>query len=361
MTARSVWWPTPYLPSRWFDEEALAASGRYHQPLRRAALGRTTAQVGLIGLGQWWLLDRVGTDGATTWVLGALIVAIGWWAPAAAVDAWFEFRHEPRFGHRPLPPHRFAVGSIVTLSAAAAVALGLAFVVRFALQNAPDRWWLIVGCGVALVLVVVGALGAALSRIGHRIEPLDDEIVAAIGAELGLAVTYGRMRSDAIVGLNALTIGWRNVSVVVTDDLLAEPPELQQHVVAHELSHVRHRDTVTSLLVTAVAEGAAIGAVAALIPVSDLVDGRRLPTLFVMAAAAAGLVNIVVAWVSRAHERRADLDAHRLVGPTPEWALRRLHLTDRADLAPPWWVRLLASHPSPGERLELARSVRHRA
>ncbi len=365
MTSLSVWWPTPYRPSRWFDDEALAASARYHRPLRRAAFSRLALQLALIGLGQWWLLTRTAaadelSGEASTWILGAVIVAVGWWAPAALVDAWFEFRHEPRFGHRPLPRGQFAVGSFVTLVAAVAVALGVAFAVRFLVDQAPGRWWLILGLVVAAALVIVGGLGAAASRVGHRIEPLDDEVVGAIGEELGLDVSYGRMRSDAIVGLNALTIGWRHVDVVVTDDLLAEPAELQQHVVAHELSHVRHRDTMTSLLATAVADGLAIGAVAASVPVADIADGRRLPMLLVAAAAAAGIANIVLAWLSRAHERRADLDAHRLVGPTPEWALRRLHLTDRADLAPPWWARLVASHPSPGERLELARVVRER-
>ncbi len=367
MSRVSVWWPTPYRASRWFDDATLEASERYHRPLRRAALGRTAAKLGLIGVGQLWLLGRSagesgGTGPVTDWLVGAVVLAVGWWLPASMVDGWFEFRHEPRFGHTPLSAHRFAVGSGITLVATLVVALIASVFVKASIDWAGEQWWALIAVAMMVALVVIAVIGAAMSRIGHQIEPLDDaELFRAIGEELGLNVSFARMRSDSIVGLNALTIGWRRVDVVVTADLLIEPDELQQHVVAHELSHVRHMDTVTSMSTAALAEGLALGALAMALPFDFASDGRWFPSLVVLAAVCVALARVVLAWLSRAHERRADLEAHRLVGPTPEWALRRLHLTDRADLCPPWWVRLVATHPSPGERLELAHSHRSSA
>ncbi len=360
MSGFSVWWPTPYRASRWFDEQAIEASERYHRPLRRAAAMRLGAQLGLVSLAQIWLLTRPASENAgLDWVVSSLVLALGWWLPAAAVDSWFEFHHEPIFGHVPLAGREFMVGSAITFAASVAVVLGTSLFLRGVTSRFPERWWLFVAIGLMVSLTVLAIVGAALSRVGHRIEPLEDtERFAEIGGEFGLDVSYARIGSDALPGLNALTIGWRKVDVVVTTDLLNEPDELQRHVVAHELSHVRHRDTVTSLAATVVIEGFAIGLLAMALPIEFASDGRRFPTLIGLALAVASVVRIGLAWLSRAHERRADLDAHRLVGPTPEWALRRLHLTDRADLCPPWWVRLVATHPTPGERLELARTER---
>ena len=78
--------------------------------------------------------------------------------------------------------------------------------------------------------------------------------------------------------------------------------------------------------------------------------------LVAVADTASLVTGLVEAWMSRAHERRADLDAARLVGVPDAVALRRLHTHEFGDLDPVaparWWAR----HPPPAERLALLSS-----
>ncbi len=368
----TAWWPTPHDPSRWFSNDELRSSRRYNLPVRRVAVARAAAQIALLVVGQWLLLERsgVGLSAETPWLVrfgaGVAVIVLAWWIPTTVADTWFEYRHEPRVGHRPLPVRRFMVGLGASLLGAALGVSGLAALFLLGVRLFGDLWWLGGVLAVVLGSVAMGLLGPRLSRLATNYEPLDGSAFA--GLTKNLDVTFVRMAAETNPGPNAMAMGWRRVTIAMTPDLLEAEDELQAHVVAHELSHVRHRDAMATMIITALTEAATLIVVARLVASDAVVsrlgqleagfgitDPRALPIVV------AGLVLSIVAcrpflaWLSRAHERRADLDAHRLVGPTPEWALRTLHVTSRGDLDPPRWVRFFLSHPAPAERLELAR------
>lgn len=372
MKGPTVWWPTPHDPTQWFSPDELRSSQRYNRPVRRVALARAVGQVALLALGQWALLERsgLGFEAASPWVVcfatGVAVVVVAWWLPTALADTWFEYRHEPRVGHRPLPVGRFWMGLAGAFAGAVCGVAGLAGLFFLGVRLFGDWWWLGGVLAVVLGSVGLGLVGPRLGRLAANFEALENHPFE--GLAKNLEVSFVRMDSDANPGPNAMAMGWRRITVAMTPDLLGADDELQQHVVAHELSHVRHRDALITMGVTALIESAGLIFVARLVASGwgrsrlDTIeegilisDPRLLP--FVSAALVFGIVAVrpFLAWLSRAHERRADLDAHRVVGPTPEWALRQLHVTNRGDLDPPRWVRIFLSHPAPAERLELAR------
>lgn len=374
MSGPTAWWPTPHDPAQWFSSDELRYSERYNRPVRRVALVRALCQVALLGVGQWLLLERSGSgvDIATPWLvcfgLAVTVIVVAWWVPTVMADSWFEYRHEPRIGHRPLPVGRFVSGLGAALFGAMLGVAGLAALFHLGVRLFGDLWW--VGGVLAVVLgsVGLGLAGPRLSRLATSFEPIDDHSFDQLAGDL--EVSFVRMDDDANPGPNAMAMGWRRVTVAMTSDLLEADEELQRHVVAHELSHVRHRDAHMAMAFTALVEALALILVARLVttdrvrawldqlePELSIDDPRLLP--FIAAGLVVGVAGVrpLLAWLSRAHERRADLEAHRTAGPTPEWALRQLHVTNRGDLAPPRWVRIFLSHPAPAERLELASRV----
>jgi Zn-dependent protease with chaperone function len=75
------------------------------------------------------------------------------------------------------------------------------------------------------------------------------------------------------------------------------------------------------------------------------------------AQAVAVATGLVTSYVSRAHEREADLDALDLLRRPDDMSemLRRLHVKNLADLDPGPVQRLRMSHPPAAERLAFTR------
>ncbi len=190
--------------------------------------------------------------------------------------------------------------------------------------------------------------------------------VLGLAADAGVRVgeVFSVDASRRTTAANAYVTGLGPTKRVVLYDTLLDrfPRDEVRIVVAHELSHVRHRDVWRSLAFSAIvaaptallarglaeamgARGAAAGGAAAL------------PAL----ALAAGLAGAPTAWsaarLSRAVERRADAEALRLTGaPRALVAFwRRLAVRNLADPDPPRWrVALLGTHPPVIERIGAA-------
>ena len=87
-------------------------------------------------------------------------------------------------------------------------------------------------------------------------------------------------------------------------------------------------------------------------------DPAGLPLALLAVEAAGAVIGPVTAWVSRAFEREADLEALDLLERPDrvEAMLRRLHLRNLADLDPGRMARLTAGHPPAAERIAFARA-----
>ncbi len=355
----ATWWGRRVDPERWFTADQLDRSRRYHGPLAAAAIWRTTARA--VGLVLVFLVAR--ENGAITDPRGfigmGVVIAIVLWIPSAVAEAWSAFRHEPRFDGIRVEARRFvmslvAVGGLV-------VAGSVSLILLFRWLEMTTSWW--------PVVVLVGSV-AATTSIGpwfvaatNRFDPLPVELdleLSSIAAAAGVpGVRFGRLDSrSGERGLNALTLGLRSPSLVLcTPELLEADAELREFVVAHELAHVRRRHHRSALVVSVIGSSIELGALWLASIASptdqwfDLGDARSLP-LVVGLVGAVGLVSgSLEAWVSRAHERQADVDALAGFGSPGESSMRQLVQNERSDLAPSRLARWFAPHPSPAERL----------
>lgn len=347
-----MWWPLAVPASRWFSEEERASSRRYHEPLQRAAVAKAVARcVGL--LAAWWLAVRTGASSSA--VIGAAVAALT--LPRVTIDAWHEFIHEPRFDVEPVSSSAFALTSLGRIGVE-----GVALVLLFALLESSRDAALITGgaAAVAATLVFVTALaGHRIVLTLHRAIDVEDEHHARrhvfdIVSMLQLsAPRLVRLDPASFGGANAYVTGSRSgVTVAVSQQLLDGPDELLRHVVAHEASHLQRRHLWWSGALSSIAVAVTVGV--SLQMTLTLVEGSaRLP----VALLALGLVSLpfrlLLAWVSRAHERQADAAAMHLAPITPE-LVSQLHLSDRPLLEPSRTARWVSSHPSPAERVELA-------
>jgi heat shock protein HtpX len=145
------------------------------------------------------------------------------------------------------------------------IALGLLYIVAIAIAAAFAVWWLATAHGwfwpAVIIIAVVGHL-VHVVRAGRRAAP-GDEVPAARAPELHAVVERLCARVDipkpqvrvvATDAPNALAIGLPNSTVLcVTQGLLdrLEPVELEA-AVAHELSHIAHRDAAVMTLACSV-------------------------------------------------------------------------------------------------------------
>ncbi len=317
MTAPSTWWRLPVRPSRWFDEELLARSEAMHRPVRRVAVARETAR--LVALVALALVVRADHWPGPSVLLGLAVIVV-WRLPAQAAASWLLSVHAPRWGRPSFP--------IVD------VRVGL-----------PLGWGRVPGAD-------------------EPVAPAVENEIASLAGRAGLHHFGVVSGGSAVPGANAFVAGiGKRRRLVVGLGLVEVSPEQRRFVLAHELAHLRRhhviRTVVVSVLVWAFSLGVAGWAVASGTWFERLsgvgpTEPRALAALAVVGAVARLPATLVVRWFHRAHERRADVDALRLVDAGPS-ALRSLHLTEFADLCPPRWAQAFAVHPSPAERLELAK------
>jgi STE24 endopeptidase len=206
-----------------------------------------------------------------------------------------------------------------------------------------------------------------LDPIFNTFTPLPDgrtrQSVLALAAKAGVTVgqVFEMDASRRTTAANAYVIGLGPTKrVVLYDTLLRDFSDQEVDlVVAHELSHVRHRDVprglVFMLAVAPVAVHAAQRLVEAWMPDPRL---RGTAAIVPAGALAFGVVSFAVTTVanqlSRAIERRADTYALELTNaPRPFIAFeQRIAVKNLADPDPPRWLSLITgTHPAVVERI----------
>jgi STE24 endopeptidase len=151
----------------------------------------------------------------------------------------------------------------------------------------------------------------------------------------------------------------RTKRVVIYDTLIQELPDDQvRSVVAHELSHVVHRDVLRGLLWMAIV---APGATFLAMVLAERLNGGRplggpaaLPALSLAGALASGGLGFASNLLSRRVEARADADALELTDDPAAFIglARSLTTTNLADPEPPRILHVLfGTHPTTMQRI----------
>jgi STE24 endopeptidase len=230
----------------------------------------------------------------------------------------------------------------------------------------PRHWW-------APGSVAVVALGAAFAYAGpvvldpvfNRFEPLPEgrtrsdvlELARRAGVKVGQV--YEVDASRRTTAANAYVTGLGSTKRVVLYDTLLEnfTRDEIRLVVAHELSHVHHRDVPNGILYLALV--APLGVLAVQRLGERFAPGRAgtpgaLPATALSLALVAGAIGVVSNQLSRRIEARADSYALQLTRePEPFIGFeRRIAVRNLSDPDPPrWQVALLSTHPPIVERI----------
>ena len=245
--------------------------------------------------------------------------------------------------------------------AAGGAALAVALVRRF-----PRAWWAPAAvCVVALSAAFAYLSPVVLDPLFNKFTPLPrgrlrtDVLDLAHRAGVDVGQVYRVDASRRTTGANAYVWGLGHTKrVVLYDNLIQDFPEDQvRAVVAHELSHVKHRDVPRGLLWVAIVAPAATLLVQRLTESLER-EPRGAPAMLPALALSLGVVSLALSIggnsLSRRVESRADAFSLRLThDPAAFIALeRRLAIKNVADPSPPaFYQDLFGTHPTTLERI----------
>lgn len=376
-TALNAWRRVPNDPADWFDTDELARSRAYQRPLTRlrllrAALGAVAVLVLIATEAAPNLIDALDVSG---WALQLVVVVLLLEAVALlydpALDWWVDLVHDKRWGLSNQTPGRFAADQVKSLLLGVVMNVAL-LVPLYAVIRATDLWWLWGWLLVVGFSVVLGFLfPVVIAPIFNKFEPLDHDDLSArihdIAERAGVRIegAYVADESKRSTRDNAYVAGLGATRrVVLYDTILEHPPEVVAQVVAHEvghwrLHHLRRQIPIAAGLALLVFVGLRLLAewdgLWSWAGVDGIGDPAGLPVVLLAAQVGLGSLSLATAYVSRAFEREADLQALELLGEPDRMRdmLRRLHTKNLADLDPGPVSRLRASHPPAAERLAL--------
>ncbi|WUH93948.1 M48 family metalloprotease [Streptomyces sp. NBC_00433] len=257
--------------------------------------------------------------------------------------------------------------------------VGGALFAVYALAGATRWWWAWAALGAAAVTVALSwAAPVVFEPLFNRFTPMSPgplrEALLALAARDGVTVRDVLVAdaSRRTTALNAYVSGFgRTRRIVVYDTLLttAEPREVEL-VVAHELGHVVHRDVARGTALGAVGSALGVCVLAAVVSRPALLDlagadrfadPRSAWLLAAVASVGGALAGPLGCAVSRRVEVRADRHALRLTADPGQFIAmqRRLTVANVAEPSPPPALHLLfGTHPTPAERIALARAFR---
>lgn len=365
-----------------FEPEQIEESRRYNRPLERLRLARgvlTTAVLLAFVFGEAAprLLDALDVNG---WVLQLVVVLVAILLLDLGIATWFDAHKElvwdRRWGLSTQTVRGFTLDLVKNLLVSA-VTVSALLIPLWAVIRWTDAWWLLGWVVFAGINVGIGVLyPVAIAPLFNRFTPMEDGALRS--RLLGVAERCGLDVREVLVadaskrtlGGNAYVAGMgKTRRFVVFDTILEWPDDTIANVAAHELGHWKHKHirrrvpvVLAVLLVQMVLTYLLLqwDWLLEQAGVTDLGDPAALPLFFLVFPVGSMLTTLAASWLARADERAADIYALETMRDPDafEDTFRRLADTNKADVDPPLWKRVTASHPPIPERLAMGRRWR---
>ena len=362
--------PAPVEATGYFSEEEIERARRYQRPRRAlglVALGLEGGALALVARRPPNALDKADARP----IAGAAAVGAGMSVGLTALGLPLGGVNHRRAVKAGISVQSWGAwlgdvgksAAIETAMAGAGSAAAMLVIRRY-----PDSWWAPVSAGaVALSALLVALQPVLLDPVFNKFTPLEEgelrsevlELAGRAGVDVG--EVYRVDASKRTTAANAYVNGLgRTKRVVLFDTLLRDfPPAEVSSVVAHELSHVKHRDVQRFLAWMAIAAPAGAYLVQRL---AERLAGDRsggpgmLPALALAAGTVSFFGGIAGTALSRKVEVRADVFSLDLAGDPDAFISleRRLALKALADPKPPALLqKLFGTHPATVERIGL--------
>ena len=360
-----------------FEEDELARLRDYIRPLRllrRVRLTLSTA-ISLALIFAFDLGPRVaGWVDGQGWVVRLLVVMVVFdlleTLVKAPFSAWANLFYERRAGHSTMTGATFCKDLVLELVLGVVIGMALLTPVYAAIHSF-DQWWLIGGIAmVAFQLALTFIAPVVIMPRFNKFTPLPEgpirDRIEEIARLSGVTIS-GVFLMDAskrTTRANAGVTGFGKTKRVIVNDTICDFPleELSQ-VIAHELGHYRLNHIPKSfpidalrlplaLLVVQVVAGSST--VLGWAGLERLGDPASYPLLGLAFGVPITLWSLVSGWLSRKHEREADLEALELLGdPSSFLAVwPRMVLNDKANMEPTPWEKATSTHPEIAERMQ---------
>ena len=353
-------------PAQVFSREHLERSARYEGFHRANWVLATAVEIGvLVALVR--LAPRFRWRGLVGGIGLGLVALVSVWLarlPFVMAAQWWRRRYgvsDAGYGTILVDPWLERLGSLAVAAGAIGLFMWLA-------RRLGDRWWLVGGP----VFALVGSLFllAQPLLLAPRLQPLRDPALVADIQELAREQGVGEVDvevRDASRRTRAINAEFYGVGptkrVVIWDTALERLTRRELRVlVSHEIGHVEAHHVWKSMgwLVLFAIPGVYVVAL-----VTRRRGGLGEPAAVPLALLAIAVLQLAllpaVGAISRRYEREADWLALRTTRDPEAFEGLTMKLAEAAlaDPDPPRWVRIvLGTHPTPLERIELARSWR---
>ena len=377
-TTISPWRAFPADPDRWYTPDELQRADEYGVPLRRvlAVGGAVAFAVSVLVVLTHAAPNLIDALGVTNWLVG-LAVSIAVIHVTASLAGlpfgiWRELVYDKRWGFSKQTTRGFVLDELKAIPLVLVIYLVL-FGPLFAVIRSTDLWWVLGWVVFAVVQLTIGILfPVVVFPLFNTYEPLEegelrDEILAtARRADADITEVLVEDSSKRDTRPNAYVAGIGSVRrVILYDNMLRYPTPAIVSVIAHEIGHWKLRHilrTIPMALATTFVTFAVLGILMEHRTVLDLAgvdspgDPGALPLFLVLFTALGKVTGLASAWLTRAHERQADLFAYGLLGSPTELKdfFHDISVENRMDLRPTLARRLKASHPPMAERMAMA-------
>lgn len=361
-------------PHDWYSAEEIEKAERYQRTprlVKKVSGALSLVAVLLIaGLG---LIPKV--DG---WFLQLLVASVALIVATEIVSlpisAWRQLRYDREWGFSNQTTRGFIVDTLKEIPLGV-VLITLMTAPLWVVIRATDAWWLWGGAVFALISVTIGILfPIVVFPLFNKYTPLPEgelreEIFATakrIGADINEVLVEDSSKRDKRP--NAYVAGMGRIRrVVLFDTMVDQPPKELGSVVAHELGHWKlghiKRQVPLAIAVTflnfallkLVLEQQAVLDFAG---VDSVGDPRILPLFALAFVLFSNVTGLVMAWLSRAYERQADIFSLETTRDPASFiaAFKRLSTENLMDITPSLWTRLKHSHPPVAERMAMGRA-----
>ena len=364
-------------PKDWYTEEEIQKSNDYNGPLRTVSrivkvvdLVIVLAIIGFKVVPK--LLDALNI---TNWVLGVLIatavLTLADQITGIPVSRWRELNYDKRWGFSNQTNKQWWTDLLKGIPLGIVLSTAL-FLPIWWLIRTTDLWWVWGGLVLVVFSIVFATLyPVAIAPIFNKYTPLENgalreavfEAARRVDADISDVLVEDSSKRDSRGNAYVAGLG-KTRRVVIYDTMLGESHDKLMSVVAHELGHWKLRHILKRIPLVGVL-GFLNFAILKVVMESQAVqdfagaestgDPAMFPIFYVAFPLVSVLTGLISSWLSRVHEREADLFSMKALGNGKSLAdafamMSRKYLM---DVTPTTWHRLKHSHPPFAERMAM--------